>query len=101
MKPILFFLAATFVTTPYAFAQAAEPPSADAAIPNTKTDGEIRVLPRTRRDRQYQLYIGLPASYHKEPTRKYPVVYAVDGYRNYATLRGIYWGLLDDKMLPE
>ena len=80
-------------------ALAAESPS--AAIPYIKTDGEIRVLPRTRPDRQYQLYIGLPALYGKDPGKKYPVVYVTDGYWNYSTIRGLYWGLLYDKTLPE
>jgi len=78
---------------------AAEAPP--VAIPYVKTDGEIRVLPRTRPDRQYQLYIGLPASFGKDPVKKYPVVYVTDGYWSFSTIRGIYWGLLYDKTLPE
>ena len=67
-----------------AFAADAVPAGADASnvTPFVNTDGEIRVLPRTRPDRLYQLHIGLPASYGKEPNRKYPVIYVTDGYRN-------------------
>lgn len=74
---------------------------ANAATPYVKTDGEIRVLPATRTDRQYQLYIGLPASYGKEPDRRYPVVYFTDAYWGYSGVRAIYWGLEYDKTIPE
>ena len=83
-------------------AHAAEPASTTgAAIPHVRTDGEIRVLPRTRPDRQYQLYVGLPASYGKEPDRRYPVVYFLDAYWFYGAMRAIYSGLDFDKTIPE
>jgi hypothetical protein len=99
MNIITRFLLGAAMVSLLSVALAAE--SLSAAIPNVKTDGEIRVLPRTRPDRQYQLYIGLPASYGKDPGKKYPVVYVTDGYWNFSTIRGIYWGLLYDKTLPE
>jgi predicted alpha/beta superfamily hydrolase/uncharacterized protein YciI len=74
---------------------------ARSVTPYVKTNGEIRVLPPTRQDRQYQLYIGLPASYGKEPDRRYPVVYFTDGYWGYDGIRAIYWGLEYDKTIPE
>lgn len=72
-----------------------------APIPYVKTDGEIRALPRTRPDRQYQLYIGLPKSYTTDSTRIYPVIYVTDGYWSFSLLRAIYWNLRYDKTIPE
>jgi uncharacterized protein len=71
------------------------------ATPYTTTQGELRVLPREREDRQYQLYIGLPASYGREPERRYPVVYVTDGYWHYDFVHAVCGGLLYDKTLPE
>lgn len=73
----------------------------NSATPYVKTNGEIRVIPSTRPDRQYQLYVGLPASYGKEPDRRYPVVYFTDAYWGYEAVRAIYWGLEYDKTIPE
>jgi hypothetical protein len=64
-------------------------------------ESEIRVLPRTRPDRRYQLQIGLPASYKADPTRKYPVIFMTDGYFNFLGLTDIYNGLVFDKTIPE
>jgi predicted alpha/beta superfamily hydrolase len=75
-------------------AQAAFPPH---TIPNS----EIRVLPRNEAGRQYQLHVGLPASYDKEPSRKYPVVYVTDGYWDFAKITTIHGGLVYDKVAPE
>jgi len=86
-----------------AFAADAVPAGAEVSnvTPFVNTDGEIRVLPRTRPDRLYQLHIGLPTSYGKEPNRKYPAIYVTDGYWHYAVIRSIYWGLTFDNTLPE
>jgi predicted alpha/beta superfamily hydrolase/uncharacterized protein YciI len=86
----------------FALFSAADASAAETSVtPYVKTNGEIRVLPSTRPDRQYQLYIGLPASYGKEPDRRYPVVYFTDAYWGYEGVRAIYWGLEYDKTIPE
>ena len=46
----------------------------------TDTNTEVRVLPRTRPDRLYQLTIALPPSFREHPDRKYPVILVVEGY---------------------
>ena len=50
---------------------------------------------------QYRLYVGLPASYEKEPGRKYPVVYVTDGYWDFQKITAIQGGLVYDKVAPE
>jgi predicted alpha/beta superfamily hydrolase len=76
---------------------AASPVPPPHAIPNS----EIRVLPRNDAGRHYQLHVGLPASYAKEPTRRYPVVYVTDGYWDFAKITTIHGSLVYDKVVPE
>ena len=67
------------------------------AIPNS----QVRVLPRNEAGRHYQLSVGLPASYDKEPNRRYPVVFVTDGYWDFAKITTIHGGLVYDKVVPE
>lgn len=66
-------------------------------VPNT----ELRVLPRTRPDRLYQLHIALPASFHEHPEKKYPVVFVTDGYWDFTTVVATYGNMYYGKNLPE
>jgi predicted alpha/beta superfamily hydrolase len=66
-------------------------------IPNT----ELRVLPRNAAGRQYQLHIGLPGSYAKKPTRRYPVVFVTDAYWDFQKVDAIRGSLVYDKVVPE
>lgn len=77
-----------------AAAQPAYPPH---AIPGS----QIRVLPPNEAGRHYQLHVGLPASYDKEPNRRYPVVYVTDGYWDFAKLTTIHGSLVYDRVVPE
>ena len=62
---------------------------------------EIRVLPRSRPDRLYQLNIQVPASFRAHPEKKYPVVFVTDGYWCFETARGACGALIYGKHLPE
>lgn len=66
-------------------------------IPNS----QLRVIPRNAAGREYQLHIGLPESYAKDPSRKYPVVYVTDGYWDFAKITAIEGSLVYDKVVPE
>jgi predicted alpha/beta superfamily hydrolase len=59
------------------------------------------VLPPNEAGRHYQLHVGLPASYGKEPSRRYPVVYVTDGYWDFAKLTTIHSSLVYDQVVPE
>jgi predicted alpha/beta superfamily hydrolase len=59
------------------------------------------VLPRNEAGRHYQLHVGLPASYAKEPNRRYPVVYVTDGYWDFAKMTTIHGSLVYDRVVPE
>lgn len=75
--------------------------AAPAFPPHALPDSQLRVLPPSPSGRHYQLHIGLPASYGKEPTRRYPVVYVTDGYWHLQMVSPIESGLVHDKYAPE
>lgn len=50
---------------------------------------------------EYKLYINLPDSYDSDPTKTYPVYYALDGYRIFDTTTRIYKGMWNDGFAPE
>jgi predicted alpha/beta superfamily hydrolase len=79
-------------------------PASEAAPPyppHTIAGSELRVLPVSAAGRHYQLSVGLPASYAKETTRRYPVVYVTDGYWDFEKLDAIRGALVFDKVVPE
>jgi predicted alpha/beta superfamily hydrolase len=49
----------------------------------------------------HQLHVGLPASYTKETSRRYPVVFVTDGYWDFVKISAIEGGLVYDKVAPE
>ena len=66
-------------------------------IPNT----QLRALPKNADGRTYQLHIHLPASFTKEPKRRYPVLYVTDGYWDFQTVISSYNNKVYDKVVPE
>jgi uncharacterized protein len=100
MKPTvtaLLALATVVMASGTTFAQAPKADYPAATIGNS----QLRVLPPTPAGRHYQLYVGLPASYATDTTRKYPVVYVTDGYWDFQKLDAIRGGLVYDKVTPE
>jgi predicted alpha/beta superfamily hydrolase len=45
--------------------------------------------------------VGLPASYGKDPARRYPVVYVTDGYWDFPKITNMGGGLSYDRVVPE
>ena len=78
----------------------AEPVPAPAYPPHIVPNTELRVLPRTRPDRQYQLHIALPSGFREHPEKKYPVVFVTDGYYDFTTVVAIYGNLVFGKNVP-
>lgn len=74
---------------------------APSAGPYVLADTEIRVLPRTRPDRQYELIVGLPPSFKTAPTKIYPVVFVTDGYWDFTTVLATVSNMVYGKNLPE
>lgn len=77
----------------------AAPPS--PALPHSLPGTQLRVLPPTPEGRHYQLHIHLPASFSKEPRRRYPVLYVTDAYWDFATVVASYGNLVYDRVVPE
>lgn len=96
MKRIVLTLAFLFSALQ---AQAADP--APAYPPHTIPNTLLRALPTNADGRSYQLHIHLPASFAKEPKRRYPVLYVTDGYWDFATVVASYNNLAYDKVVPE
>ncbi|MFG6486590.1 alpha/beta hydrolase [Roseateles sp. BYS78W] len=96
MKRLVLTLALVFGALQ---AQAADPAPAypPHSIPNTL----LRALPKNANGRTYQLHIHLPASFAKEPGRRYPVLYVTDGYWDFPTVVSSYNNLNYDKVVPE
>jgi hypothetical protein len=80
-----------------AAAQSSQP----AFPPHTIGNSHLRVLPPTPAGRHYQLHVGLPASYARETTRRYPVVFVTDAYWDFQKMDAIRGGLVYDKVVPE
>lgn len=100
MKPsalVLVFLTFAFA---FAFAPAAESSSANFPA-HVIENSQLRVLPPNAAGRHYQLHIGLPASYSKETSRRYPVVFVTDAYWDFVKITSIAGGLVYDKVVPE
>ena len=64
-------------------------------------NSQVRALPVTANGRHYQLHIGLPDSYGKDPSRRYPVVYVTDAYWDFAKIKLIGGALAYDRVTPE
>jgi predicted alpha/beta superfamily hydrolase len=99
MKQIVLTLAllGTALHAPVALAADAPTVPAPHSIANTL----LRALPKNADGRSYQLHIHLPASFAKEPKRRYPVLYVTDGYWDFPTVVSSYNNLNYDKVVPE
>ena len=100
MKQIITLALLSFAITASAADTPPAPPAAEYP-PHTISNSQLRVLPVTASGRTYQLHIGLPPSYAKQPDRKYPVVYVTDGYWDFQKLVAIRAVLINDKVTPE
>ncbi|PTT78148.1 hypothetical protein DBR42_24070 [Pelomonas sp. HMWF004] len=75
---------------------------ADTAHPPHHLPGsQLRVLPTTAEGRSYQLHVHLPASFAREPRRRYPVLYITDAYWDFAAVVASYGNLVYDRVVPE
>lgn len=95
-------LAGSLVLAAGAGRAAAAPAEAPTAPPHhVLANSQVRVLPASSNGRTYQLYVGLPPSYAKQPTRRYPVLYVCDGYWDFTLINGFLGGLYYDNDAPE
>jgi uncharacterized protein len=99
MKHILVFLGGLVLSGLSLLADTAKPQP--AYPPFVLGNTQLRTLPRSANGRDYMLYVALPASYEKEPGRKYPVLYMTDGYWCFTLMNALYSSLVYDRVVPE
>lgn len=63
-------------------------------------NSRILEIASTETGRQYELLVGLPPSYGKDPQRKYPVLYLMDGQWDFVTVNRLTGGLRYDQVSP-
>jgi predicted alpha/beta superfamily hydrolase len=62
---------------------------------------EVRSMHSVETGRDYDLYIHVPADYGKETSKKYPVVYILDGQWDFKLMDSVLGGLVYDKFVPQ
>ncbi len=79
----------------------AQSPRTALSVPqHVLANTEVRAIPDAA-GRADQIYVALPASYGREPSRRYPVVYLCDGYWDFVLVYGFTGNLLYDRVVPE
>ena len=74
----------------------------DPELPNVRMPGtEVRQIKSARTGRSYDIYILPPSDYAKNPNKKYPILYTLDGQWDFKLLDSIYGGLYYDGFIPE
>lgn len=64
-------------------------------------NSELLDLHSEQTGRDYEVIVGLPDSYGKEPERRYPVLYLLDGQWDFNLINTLTGGLRYDKVVPE
>jgi len=81
---------------------AAHASALDASPPLVTIAGtELRTLRSVATGRDYDIYVYRPSDYESNPTKRYPVLYLLDGQWDFKLLTSIQGGLLYDKFVPE
>jgi len=75
--------------------------AAASPAPVTIAGTELRALHSAATGRDYDVYVYRPSDYESNPTRRYPVLYLLDGQWDFKLLASIQGGLLYDKFVPE
>ena len=65
------------------------------------TDTELHALRSDSTGKDHELIVGLPPSYASEPTRRYPVLYLLDGQWDFTLVHALLGGLRYDQRAPE
>jgi predicted alpha/beta superfamily hydrolase len=93
------------VATPASSASVPAPPALASSTPaprKVELDGTLVLdLESELTGKHHQLLIGLPPSFEKEPTRRYPTLYLLDGQWDFTLVSTLAGGLRFDQVLPE
>jgi predicted alpha/beta superfamily hydrolase len=93
----LVFTAPSLATSPHegAGGDGENPPIKPVELTGT----QIHTL-HTSTGQDYQLYVILPRNY-QDSTKKFPVLYLLDGQYDFTLVNGIYWDLFYDGFMPD
>jgi hypothetical protein len=67
----------------------------------TLAGSELRTIRSASTGRDYDIYVHVPSDYAKETTKKYPVLYILDGQWDFKLMDSVLGGLVYDKFMPE
>ena len=81
--------AASPAATSAAATNAAAPPAAANPTPFVLKDTEVRTIRAKALQRDYEIYVSLPPSYHSSPRRRFPVLFVSDGDYSFPLVRSI------------
>jgi predicted alpha/beta superfamily hydrolase len=84
-----------------AFACAAQTVETKSLPKVTIANSEVRTIKSALTGRDYDLLIHVPADYAKDKTKKYPVLYILDGEWDFKLTDSILGGLIYDKFMPD
>lgn len=71
-------------------------------VPSVPIGGsELRSLQSRSTGRDYDLYVLLPGGYAQNASKRYPVVYVLDGQWDFKLMASVSGGLVYDKFVPE
>ena len=81
----------------------AQPPTGEKrTFPKVMIGGsEVRTMRSSSTGRDYDLYIHLPSNYGQDKSKKYPVLYILDGQWDFKLMDSVLGGLVYDKFVPE
>ncbi len=81
----------------FSFAQQSPRPLPKVTIAGS----EVRSMKSAKTGRNYDIYIHLPSDYAKDPAKRYPVIYLLDGQCDFKLMDSVMGGLVYDKFAPE
>jgi predicted alpha/beta superfamily hydrolase len=98
--------ASASIVCPFLFlagmACAQQPSATHPAFPKVTIAGSaVRMMKSTSTGRDNDLYIHLPSNYDLDKTKKYPVLYILDGQWDFKLMDAVLGGLVYDKFAPE
>ena len=85
----------------FAAAQTSTPPNSQSFPKVTIGGSQIRTMKSAATSRDYDLYIHLPSNYGQDSSKKYPVLYILDGQWDFKLMDSVLGGLVYDKFVPE
>ena len=101
LRATVVIVCLSFVLAGMACAQQSSGTNPQALPKVTLAGSELRTMKSTSTGRDYDLYIHIPSDYGQNKTKKYPVLYILDGQWDFKLMDSVLGGLVYDKFIPE